>query len=90
MAKKETLTGINIPTSPTARTEPAPTQAEQADVIKPVGIGLKVSEWAHFDTIAGELGMKRHALALWVMRDFMARYERGEIKTETKKSLPGL
>lgn len=61
----------------------------QEDKIKPKGIGLRQSEWTRFDAIAAELGMKPHALAMWALRDFMGRYERGEIKTETKKSLPG-
>ena len=72
------------------QTQETPQEPEQqADPIKPIGIGLKVSEWDHLEQIAGELGMTRHALAMWAIRDFMRRYDAGEIetKTETKKAL---
>jgi len=76
---------------PLRRTEPAqPQEEEQPDPVQPVGIGLKTSEWERMQEIADELGIKRHALAMWALRDFMQRYEAGEIQTETKKTLPGL
>jgi hypothetical protein len=60
------------------------------DPIKPRGIGLRASEWQRLAVIGRGLGKKPHALAAWAIRDFMRRYEAGEIRTETKKTLPGL
>jgi hypothetical protein len=63
-----------------------PSRAE-TDPIKPRGIGLRVSEWEQLTKIARELGMKPHALALYAVRDFIARYDRGEIETKQSKRL---
>ena len=57
--------------------------------VSPRGVGLKVIEWNRFDKIARELGMKPHALSLWAIRDFMRRYEAGEIETKMSKKLIG-
>jgi hypothetical protein len=72
-----------------AKTEPSPREAK--DPVMPVGIGLKTSEWARMGEIAQDLDTTRHALAMWALRDFLRRYESGEIKTksETRKVLPG-
>lgn len=83
MAKKQDLGDIF------KRTEPAQPPTEEADPVTPRGVGLRQSEWAQFNGIARELGMKPHALALWVLRDFIRRYDAGEIRTQTRKSLPG-
>lgn len=58
------------------------------DKIKPVGVGLKESEWERIESIGAELGANRHKLAAWIMRDFIARYDAGyrpptKTKTET-------
>ncbi len=71
------------------KTEPSQPPTEADDPVKPRGIGLRQSEWARLETIARELGLKPHALALWAMRDFLRRYDAGEIRTETHKRLPG-
>jgi hypothetical protein len=76
-----------------AKTEPDTepiAEPEKEDPVQPVGIGLRTSEWERMSEIAAELGMKRHALAMWALRDFMKRYDAGEIETATKKTLPGL
>lgn len=65
-------------------------QEQPPDPVKPIGIGLRESEWARLDEIAQELGTTRHSLALWALRDFIRRFETGAIQTETKKTLPGL
>ena len=70
--------------------ETQPKEEKQADPIDPKGIGLRVSEWEHLENIGDELGMTKHALAMYAIRDFMRRYDAGEIQTETKKALPGL
>ena len=70
------------------KTEEKP--GEVYDPIKPRGTGLRASEWDHFDEIAAELGSKPHALACYILRDFIKRYDAGEIKTQTQKTLPGL
>lgn len=85
MAKKDDY-GLDNVFKKTEQTEPKP---KDQDPIKPRGIGLRESEWKRLTEIAQELGMKPHALALFAVRDFVARYERGEIKTKTSKRLAG-
>jgi hypothetical protein len=67
-----------------------PEEQKISDPVKPRGIGLRASEWQRIDAIADELGTNVHALMLWALRDFVKRYEAGEIETMTKKTLPGL
>ena len=70
-------------------TEPAEPKPAEADPIRPRGIGLRVSEWKRLTQIGQELGMKPHALVMVIIRDWVKRYEAGEIKTETGRRLPG-
>jgi len=68
-------------------TQPGP-QTESDDPVKPLGVGLRLSERARLDEIAHELGVARHALLLYAVRDFIRRYEAGERpKTKTVKTL---
>jgi len=70
------------------RTENPQTGADALDKIKPVGIGLKISEWERLEAAAGELGVNRHALAAWVLREFLTRWDAGyRPQTETKTVL---
>jgi hypothetical protein len=48
------------------------------DPVKPLGVGLKQSEGHRLTEIAGELGVNRHQLLLFVVRDFMQRWDDGE------------
>lgn len=89
--KPDEQAGLFKRTGP-AEPEPAK-QAEQEqppDPVKAIGIGLRESEWQRLDEIAQELGTTRHSLALWALRDFISRYEAGDIQPVTKKTLPGL
>ena len=85
MAKKPTLTGLFD------RTEPSQDQAPQ-DIIKARGVGLKLSEWAELEKIAGELGMTLHAVTAYGVKYFLKAYQEGKIKPEKKttQSLPEL
>ena len=85
MAKKPELNNIFGKTEPEAQPE-----AKHDDKVKAVGIGLKSSEWQRYEDIANELGMTRHALATYALRDFLKRYDAGEIQTQTRPTLPGL
>ena len=81
MARKPDLTGVFTKTE---------TEQPQKDKIKPVGIGLKISEWDRIEEIGRELGVNRHMLAAWILRDFIERYEAGyrpPTKTKTKTIL---
>lgn len=60
------------------------------DKVKVIGIGLRESEWQQVEQIADQLGVSKHALSAYSVRDFLKRWEAGEIKTETKITLPGL
>lgn len=71
-----------------AKTEAA--QEEKADPVSPRGIGLRKSEWERLDRIGAEMGSNAHALAAWAIRDFLRRYEAGELPTQTRPTLPGL
>lgn len=99
MAKK-----ASIETNLFARTEPTPTPSadplplpetarkrrrkDASDPIKSYGIGLRSSEWAKFAAIAEQLGQNYHDLGVYVLLDFMARWDRGERPpTETKQVL---
>lgn len=70
------------------KTGPEQTQEQPPDPVKAVGVALRESEWARFAEIAGELSMTRHELACWALRDFVKRWEAGEIPTKTKRTLP--
>jgi hypothetical protein len=61
---------------------------DAGDPVKSYGIGLRESEWVKFTAIAGELGTNYHDLGVYVLTDFMARWQRGERPpTETKQVL---
>lgn len=75
-----------------ARTEPDSSgpadQVPENDPVKPIGVGLKDSEGKRLTQIAAELGVNRHALLLWLVRDFIRRYDAGERpETETRRVL---
>lgn len=67
------------------RTEAA--QAPQQDVIKARGVGLKASEWARLESIAGELGITLHAVSAYLLRYGLKAYDQGRIKPEQKKTM---
>ena len=81
MAKKQTLDPNMF-----AKTEPAP--SDEPDPVRPVGIGLKASEWADLELMAAQLGVTRHSLSLWILRDFIKRFKDGwRPETENKRVL---
>jgi len=58
------------------------------DPVRPVGIGLKASEWQRLEAMAAELGVTRHTLSLWILRDFIKRWDSGwRPETKTKQVL---
>ena len=63
---------------------------KQLDPIKVSGVGIRESEWQQLEAIAGEMGISKHALAAYAVRDFLKRWEAGEIQTKTRSYLPGL
>jgi len=67
--------------------QPTQPQEQAKDKVYPLGIGLKKSEWTRLQVIADELGVKRHNLAMWVLRDFMRRYDAGERPATTQKTV---
>jgi hypothetical protein len=71
------------------------TQSEAAqddDIVKARGVGLKISEWQELENIAGDLGVTLHAVSVYAMRYFVKQYKAGNIKAEkrTTHSLPEL
>lgn len=58
------------------------------DPITSKGVGLRTSVWVKFGAVADELGTNYHDLAVYVLTDFLARWDRGERPpTETKQVL---
>ena len=64
--------------------------AEIKDEVKSYGVGLHESEWKQYEAIAAELGQTKNKVAAYALRDFLKRWDSGDIETETKPSLPGL
>jgi hypothetical protein len=59
--------------------------AAGGEKVNPVSVKLSSAELERLGEIAAELGVNRHALFQFVIRDFIARYNRGERpKTEVK------
>ena len=84
MAKKKiTSLGIFAKTEPSAATPATPTD----DLVESFGVGLRHSEWEEIKTIAAELNMKYHALAVAFIRYGLQAYKEGKIKTKTAKTL---
>ena len=50
----------------------------------PIGVKLDADDIAELDRISDELGIVRHHLMQYAVKDFIARYNRGE-KPKTKK-----
>ncbi len=71
-----------------AKTDTGQPEEKPDDPAQSFGVGLRRSEWLRFDEIAAELGQTRHAVALWALRDFLKRWDAGEIRTQTRPSLP--
>lgn len=68
------------------KTEGTADQAPQ-DIIKARGVGLKESEWARLETIAGELDITLHAVSAYLLRYGLKAYDQGKIKPEQKKTM---
>ena len=52
-----------------------------------ISVGMRVSEVGILDEIANKEGIARNSIMRWALRQFMARYLRGEVQlpiTETK------
>ena len=73
-----------------SKTESEQPQAQTTDEVKSSGVGLRESEWQQIEAIAEEMGITKHAVAAYALRYFLKSYDAGEIKTETKPSLPGM
>jgi len=87
MAKRPQLK-ILQPT--TSKTEPAPAEDELPATgrTRPVGIGLKESEYEALGLIADETGIAKNSLARYAIREFIKRYRRGEIDLSDRIEMP--
>lgn len=87
MAKKQTVDPNMFAKTEQAPMEPVLTEPAP-DPVRPVGIGLKDSEWQRLEVIADELGVTRHTLSLWILRDFIKRFNAGwRPETDPKRVL---
>lgn len=53
-------------------------QAASGKAPSPAGVALNRDELARLSDIAGQLGVSRHALLQYAIRDFIRRYDSGE------------
>ena len=67
-----------------------PQQESPKDPVKSYGVGLRESEWRKIEAIAAEMGETKHKVAAYALKDFLHRWEAGEIETQVKPSLPDL
>jgi hypothetical protein len=95
MAKKPPLEDPFRKTTPPSEPEPRKsgrgrkrTRDYQPDEVAPIGVGLTFAEGERLAEIAKEMGVEnRHYLLLWIVRDFMKRYEEGWRPPSTKKTI---
>ena len=88
MAAKRPIVG-SLKNAPklTQATEPSPDQAEEVPVdelpatghTRPVGIGLKESEYEALGLIADATGIAKNSLARYAIRRFIIAWRKGEI-----------
>ena len=60
-------------------------QATASDKIKARGVGLKESEWAEIEKIAGEMGQTAHYVSAALLRHGLEAYRAGKLKPKTNK-----
>jgi hypothetical protein len=66
------------------RTAPEPQAESTEEKNTPTSVYLTREEKAALDAIAAQIDMTRHAIMQFAIRDFIARYESGEIKPKTE------
>lgn len=89
MADKKPLIDTNLfaKTSPDDQAPPRRRRDKNNPIVSK-GVGLRADTWAKFSDIAAQLGTGYHDLAVWVLQDFIARWEAGyRPPTETKTVL---
>jgi len=52
-----------------------------------VGVGLKESEVAEFDRLAGMLGFTRNAIMAWALRHFLREHKAGRITVPVREEV---
>lgn len=67
-----------------------PQEEAKKDEVKSYGVGLRESEWQQIEFIAADMGVTKHKVAAYALRDFLKRWDAGEIETQAKPSLPDL
>jgi metal-responsive CopG/Arc/MetJ family transcriptional regulator len=81
MAKKEKVnTTYQLTTG-------AQKQTAKAEKVNPVGVALAADVLSRLDQIATEVGVNRHLLMIYAIKDFIKRYEQGERPRTTKKEI---
>lgn len=48
--------------------------------VEPIGVGITHGEAEELKRIAESYNITRHEMLIWLVRDFMARHKRGEVK----------
>ena len=88
MAEKRKPLGILARTEPEEQpTEQAPLRTGKPgrkkkrnyapDETAPLGVGVTQAEGERLTEIAAALGVNRHSLLVWIVRDFIRRYDEG-------------
>ena len=82
MAKKKPAIGDLFSKTTTTQADDAP-----ADPITARGVGIKASEWAEVERLAGDYGLTAHALAVRLLRYGLDALKAGKIKSKRSKTL---
>ena len=59
----------------------------KTDNERPVGVRLAVTEIERLDAAAKDLGVSRHEVMQYALRDFLIKFERGERPTVQEKTV---
>lgn len=69
----------------------APTQAEpKPGKVSPVSVALSREELERLTAMAAEINVSRHALLLYIIRDYMRRWQAGERPRKRTKTIEEL
>ena len=74
----------------TESAQPQESPAKPKDEVKSYGVGLRESEWLQIEAIAAEMSITKHAVAAYALKDFLKRWDAGEIETQARPSFPDL
>ena len=77
-----------MPEEPIAKRKHGSRMINPEDPVSQRGLGMRLSEWEKYQSMADELGLSSvNALAVWVLRDFIKRWDAGERPPTEQRSV---